>query len=173
MHLRTFVFAGDPDDGHHSVYAGCALWDGPDWAGAVQQDPVQGSARRQQQLPQTLWQMSGRPEPGARADCQASGTGWVSSVSHPDVLCLNLRLFIFFFCLTGVRRSWLWLPPGGVLPNSDWPAERAAGGNQRLFWQGGSAHNTEQADCVCTACCFRQRCRFPLALYLNHFRASQ
>lgn len=48
---RFFLFPGNPDDSHHSFYASRALWDGPYRAGAVQQDPVQDSAWRQQQLP--------------------------------------------------------------------------------------------------------------------------
>lgn len=48
---QFFLFTGNPDDSHNSFYASCTLWDGPHWTGAIQQDPVQGSARRQQQLP--------------------------------------------------------------------------------------------------------------------------
>lgn len=71
MRYLTAVFLkpGDPDDSHHSVNASCALWNGPDWAGAFQQDSVQDAAWRQQQLFETVWQMSGWSQLGSWADC--------------------------------------------------------------------------------------------------------
>lgn len=70
----VYLFTGNPDDRHHSFYASCPLWDRPHRAGAIQQDPVQGSARWQQQLPQIVWQMSSRSPPGSGTDSQAPGT---------------------------------------------------------------------------------------------------
>lgn len=66
----SFSFTGNPDDSHHPVDASCTLWDGPDWAGAVQQDSVQDSAWWQQQLSQALWQMSSGSQPGSRPNRQ-------------------------------------------------------------------------------------------------------
>lgn len=78
--IVVFVFTGNPDDSNHSLHASRALWDGPDWARAVQQNPVQGSGWRQQQLPETLWKMSSWPQPSPWTDCQAPGTNEILHV---------------------------------------------------------------------------------------------
>lgn len=70
-------------------------------------------------------------------------------------LTLNLLVSNFHltnrFHLTGLRRSWIRLPPGGILPNSNRSAKRAAGGNQWLLRQGGGPYNTQPAHCFCSA----------------------
>lgn len=53
--------------------------------------------------------------------------------------------------LTGLWRSWIRLPPGGILPNSNRSAKCTAGGNQWLLRQGGRPYNTQQAHCFCSA----------------------
>lgn len=81
----VLLFTGNPDDSNDSLHASRAVRDGPDRAGAIQQDPVQSTTRRQQQLPQTVRQMSSRSEPGARTDCQAPGTNWCTKWSSGRV----------------------------------------------------------------------------------------
>jgi len=66
--------------------------------------------------------------------------------------------------VSGVWRGRLGLPPGGVLPNSDWSPERVAGRNQWLLRQGGCAHNAQQADCFRSASGVWQRFTFLLHL---------
>ncbi|MEQ2208926.1 hypothetical protein XENOCAPTIV_019691, partial [Xenoophorus captivus] len=55
------------------------------------------------------------------------------------------------FCPAGIRRGWLGLPPGGLLPDQDRSTKCPAGGNKWLIRQGGCADNSEQADCFCPA----------------------
>lgn len=53
--------------------------------------------------------------------------------------------------LAGVWRSWLRLSPGGIFPNTDWPTECFAGGDQLLLGQGSCPYHTQQTNCICTA----------------------
>lgn len=94
-------FTGNPDDSHHPINASCTLWDGPHWAGAVQQDSVQDSAWWQQQLPQALWQMSSGSQPSSRANRQTPGTLFhnkVESIEH---------LYCFIKKIIGATSVWL------------------------------------------------------------------